>query len=41
MLDAWKMEEKIAHYTFLENCAATTPLSQHFALNERYVLMLA
>ena len=29
------------HYTFLGNCPPTPPLSQHVALSETYVLMLA
>ena len=29
------------HYTFLGICPPTPPLSQHFALNEKRVLMLA
>ena len=29
------------HYTFLGNWPLTPPLSQHFALNEKQVLMLA
>ena len=28
------------HYTFLGNCPPTPPLSQHFALSEKQVLML-
>ena len=31
----------VDHYTSLENCLPTPPLSQHFALCEKYVLMLA
>ena len=28
------------HYTFLGNCPPTPPLSQHFALSDKQVLML-
>ena len=28
-------------YKFLGNCPPTPPLNQHFALSEKYVLMLA
>ena len=30
----------VDHYTLLGNCPPTPPLSQHFALSEKYVLML-
>ena len=34
------MAEKLEtdHYTFLENCPPTPPLSQHFALSEKLML---
>ena len=33
-----KSFEEYADYTFLGNCPATPPLSQHFALSEKGVL---
>ena len=39
-LFSWLRIDIMDHYTLLGNCPPTPPLSQHFALSEKYVLML-